>query len=83
MSALPGPDLDRVGLCARQTAGLQVSDRISLRLGGDAELLEAVRAHEGFVAAETLAAGGVTYSAADGEAVTVDGRPLRIAVAVS
>ena len=40
---------------ARKDAGLNVEDRISLTLGGDDELLEAVRAHEDYVTGETLA----------------------------
>ena len=43
---------------ARKAAGLQVEDRIELRLGGDDELLAAAREHEAYVAGETLAAGG-------------------------
>ncbi len=66
---------------ARKAAGLRVEDRISLSLGGDAELLEAIRAHEDYVAGETLAT-SVSYT--DGalmtEAVTIDGRDLAIAL---
>ena len=40
---------------ARKQAGLDVSDRISLELGGDDELLEAAREHESYIAGETLA----------------------------
>ena len=40
---------------ARKNAGLKVEDRIALTLGGDAELLDATRAHEEYVAGETLA----------------------------
>ena len=40
---------------ARKDAGLNVEDRIALRLGGDGELLDAARAHEDYVARETLA----------------------------
>ena len=39
---------------ARKRAGLEVSDRIALTLGGDDELLDAARAHEPYVAGETL-----------------------------
>ena len=45
---------------ARKQAGLEVSDRIALTLGGDDGLLEAARAHEDYVAGETLAT-SVTY----------------------
>ena len=48
---------------ARREAGLEVTDRIELRLAGDAELLDAARAHEAYVAGETLAT-SVSY---DGE----------------
>jgi isoleucyl-tRNA synthetase len=64
---------------ARKSAGLNVEDRISLRLGGDEELLEAVRAHEGYVSAETLTT-ALALDAADGEPATIDGRELRIEV---
>jgi isoleucyl-tRNA synthetase len=67
---------------ARKAAGLAVEDRITLTLGGDAELLEAARAHEPYVAGETLAV-AVTYDGAgvaDGEAASIEGRPLVIVV---
>jgi isoleucyl-tRNA synthetase len=65
---------------ARKTAGLDVSDRIELALGGDAELLEAARAYEPYIARETLAV-GVGYEAApDREQATVKGRSLSIGV---
>jgi isoleucyl-tRNA synthetase len=65
---------------ARKQAGLDVTDRIALVLGGDGELLDAARAHEQYVAGETLAT-SVAYDAEGaGEAVTVDGRNLVIAV---
>ncbi len=65
---------------ARKAAGLAVEDRIALTLGGDAELLEATREHEGYVAGETLAV-SVGYAGDEGETATVDGRELRIGVA--
>jgi isoleucyl-tRNA synthetase len=64
---------------ARQGAGLEVSDRIALALGGDAELQAAARAFEGYVAGETLAT-SVAYDAADGAATAIEGRELRISV---
>jgi isoleucyl-tRNA synthetase len=64
---------------ARKDSGLEISDRIELSLGGDSELVAAARAHESYVTGETLAT-SVSYDGADGEAVTVDGRPLEIAV---
>src|SRR6202000_2277438 len=39
----------------RRDQGLEVSDRITLLLDGDPELLDAVRAHHDYVAGETLA----------------------------
>jgi isoleucyl-tRNA synthetase len=63
---------------ARKTAGLNVEDRISLTLGGDEYLLEAVREHEAYVAGEVLAT-GVSYDGATaGQTVDIKGRPLRI-----
>jgi isoleucyl-tRNA synthetase len=65
---------------ARKAAGLEVEDRIALELGGDPELLAAARAHEPYVAGEVLAQ-SVVYDGADGEPVTIEGRPLVIRVA--
>ena len=65
---------------ARKEAGLQITDRIELALGGDADLIEAAREHEPYIAAEVLAT-SVTYDAANGASATIDGRDLRIAVA--
>jgi isoleucyl-tRNA synthetase len=45
----------RVVQQARRDAGLSVSDRIRLTIGADGALADAVRAHAGFVAEETLA----------------------------
>ena len=65
---------------ARKAAGLNVEDRISLTLGGDGELLEAARAHERYVAGETLAT-ALSYDGADGgQPATIEGRELRIRV---
>jgi isoleucyl-tRNA synthetase len=65
---------------ARKQAGLDVSDRISLALGGDEELLAAAREHEAYIAGETLAT-SVDYGAdGAGEKATIEGRELRIAV---
>ena len=65
---------------ARKQAGLEVSDRIALALGGDEELLAAAREHEAYIAGETLA-DSVDYSADGvGEKATIEGRELRIAV---
>jgi isoleucyl-tRNA synthetase len=82
-------DLRREGLAreivhavqaARKRAGLEVSDRIALRLTGDDELVTAAREHEEYVAGETLAT-SVSYDAGDSaEKVTIDGRELEISV---
>ena len=65
---------------ARRDAGLEVTDRIELVLGGDAELLDAARAHEAYVAGETLAR-NVSYDGdASGTTTAIEGRDLRIGV---
>ena len=66
---------------ARKDAGLEVEDRIELRLGGDDELLAAARAHEGYLSGETLAQTVDYGDGADTSAATIDGLELRIAVA--
>jgi isoleucyl-tRNA synthetase len=65
----------------RKRTGLEVEDRIALTLGGDVELLDAVRAFEGYVSGETLAATVAYDSDRSGNAATIEGRELRIAVA--
>jgi isoleucyl-tRNA synthetase len=76
-------DIVRAVQLARQEAGLEVTDRISLALDGDSELLGAAREHERYIAGETLAT-QVSYEGLDGAApVTVDGRELRIGVALA
>jgi isoleucyl-tRNA synthetase len=76
-------DIVRAIQNTRKDAGLEVSDRITLSLRGDAELLDAARAHEDWIAGEVLAT-SVAYDMSDEEGVTVqiDGRPLRIGVGV-
>jgi hypothetical protein len=64
---------------ARKEAGLDISDRIDLALGGDEELLEAARAHEEYLTGEVLAT-AVAYGASDGTTAKIDGRELTIAV---
>src|SRR5690606_36234748 len=56
-------DVVRVVQQARREAGLDVADRIALTLDGPAAVLDAVRAHEPFVAGEVLAT-SVTYGPA-------------------
>ena len=64
---------------ARREAGLDVTDRIKLMLTGDAALLDAARAHEEYLAGETLAT-EVEFEAGVGEPVAIDGRELTILV---
>ena len=64
---------------ARKDAGLEITDRIQLALGGDEELLAAAREHEAYLAGEVLAT-AVDYGAADGAGTEIEGRQLRIAV---
>jgi isoleucyl-tRNA synthetase len=64
---------------ARKEAGLEITDRIELALGGDEELLAAARAHQDYVAGEVLAT-AVAYDAADGATATFDGHELRISI---
>jgi len=66
---------------ARKDAGLEITDRIELSLGGDAELLDAARAHERYLAGEVLATAVAYGEATDGTAALIDGRELAIAVA--
>ena len=69
---------------ARRAAGLDISDRITLTLDGAGELLAAAREYERYLAGEVLAV-AIAYDPAGemqavGEAVTIDGLPLRIAL---
>jgi isoleucyl-tRNA synthetase len=65
---------------ARREAGLDVSDRIELSLGGDEELLGAARSHENYITGETLAT-SVSYDGdSAGQRATVEGRELVIGV---
>jgi len=75
-------DLVRVVQQARRDAGLDVADRIALTVDAPADVVEAARTHEGFLASETLST-SVTYSpVAEGFAGTVgDGTKVTVAVA--
>ncbi len=64
---------------ARKDAGLEITDRIELALGGDEELLTAAREHEAYLAGEVLAT-AVAYESGDGAGAEIDGRQLHIAV---
>jgi isoleucyl-tRNA synthetase len=75
-------DIVRAVQLARQGAGLEVTDRIALTLDGDESLIEAARAHQDYIAGETLAT-SVSYESLDGaEPVQIEGRNLRIGVAL-
>ena len=66
---------------ARKEAGLEVEDRIVLRLGGDQEVLAAARAYESYIRGETLAE-QLTFDAdGRGAAASIDGRELLIELA--
>jgi isoleucyl-tRNA synthetase len=68
---------------ARKAAGLEVSDSITLTLAGDTKLIDAARAHERYIAGETLASELSFDSVADSggaHTATIDGRELRIGV---
>jgi len=65
---------------ARKQAGLEVSDRIELRLGGDDELLAAARAHEAYVSGETLATSLEYGTDGSGDVTSIEGRELLIAL---
>ncbi|MEX2448548.1 MAG: isoleucine--tRNA ligase [Solirubrobacterales bacterium] len=64
---------------ARKEAGLEITDRIELSLGGDEELLAAARAHEDYIVGEVLAT-AIAYDAADGTTAKLDGRELSISL---
>jgi isoleucyl-tRNA synthetase len=64
---------------ARKEAGLDITDRIELGLGGDEELLAAAREHQPYIAGEVLAT-AVAYDAADGVTAKLDGRELHIVI---
>ena len=74
------PELAREGLArdlvravqqARKDAGLEVSDRITLAVGGDDEVAAAVEAHRDLVAGETLAEEVEALESPDGNGVAV------------
>jgi isoleucyl-tRNA synthetase len=64
---------------ARKEAGLEITDRIALSLGGDEDLLAAARTHEQYLAGEVLAT-SVAYDAADGATAKIDSLKLKIIV---
>jgi len=82
------PDLAAEGLArdlvrgvqqARRDAGLEVSDRITLAIGGDDAVLDAARAHVDLIGSETLAtvtvgdiSDGTAVEVADGHAALIE-----------
>jgi isoleucyl-tRNA synthetase len=64
---------------ARKAAGLEITDRIELALGGDEDLLAAAREHEPYLKGEVLAT-SIAYDAGEGAEAKIDARELRIAV---
>ena len=64
---------------ARKEAGLEITDRIELGLGGDEELLAVAREYEPYLAGEVLAS-SASYDATEGTVVKIEGRDLRIAL---
>ncbi|SHF33356.1 isoleucine--tRNA ligase [Streptoalloteichus hindustanus] len=76
-------DVVRVVQQARRAADLHVSDRIAVTLELPADVVDAVRAHQEFLAAETLA-DSVAYGPAGDDAfdgAVGEGAPVRVAVA--
>jgi isoleucyl-tRNA synthetase len=65
---------------ARKQAGLEVSDRIALVLGGDDQVVEAARAHEDYVAGETLATSVAYEEDSSATVVRIEGSELQISV---
>jgi isoleucyl-tRNA synthetase len=68
---------------ARKEAGLEITDRIDLTLGGDPELIAAAEAHQTYLAAEVLATSMAYDGDADGTSTQIDGRSLSISVSRS
>ena len=61
-------DVVRIVQQARRDAGLAVSDRITLTIGADGAVADAVRTHAGFLAGETLAVDVAVLPAAEVDA---------------
>ncbi|HEY5847151.1 MAG TPA: DUF5915 domain-containing protein, partial [Microlunatus sp.] len=75
-------DVVRAVQQARRQAGLEVSDRIALVLGGDDSVRAAVETHAELIKAETLATTLVVGDVARGETVAVgDAQTIAVAVA--
>jgi len=65
---------------ARKAAGLEITDRIVLGLGGDPDLLEAARDHEAYLAGEVLATAVSIGDGQGGVDAKIEGRELLISV---
>jgi isoleucyl-tRNA synthetase len=66
----------------RRNAGLEITDRIGLDLGGDERLVEAAREHTSYISDEVLAT-SVTFDGGSGdtsETVQIDGMDLVIGI---
>ena len=75
-------DVVRAVQQARREAGLEVSDRIALVLGGNETVRHAVQTHAQLIKAETLAAELEVADVADGETAAVgDGQKVTVTVA--
>jgi len=71
----------RVVQDARRTAGLEVGDRIVLRLGSEGAVADAIRTHAGSIAGETLALElHEDLDDADAPVTEIDGTPVRVRV---
>ncbi|RHW28057.1 isoleucine--tRNA ligase [Nocardioides immobilis] len=77
-------DLVRAVQQARRDAGLDVTDRISLTVGGSKAVLAAATAHEDLIAKETLATSYSVQDGAEGTSVTVgDREPATVSVVLA
>ena len=65
---------------ARKDAGLEITDRIALTLGGDQDLLAAAQAYQDYLANEVLATSVSYDGSANGATAKIDGRDLSIGV---
>ncbi len=65
---------------ARKAAGLEITDRIELGLGGDPELLTAARDHQAYLAGEVLASAVRIGDGEGGTDTKIEGRELLISV---
>ncbi|WP_370948302.1 isoleucine--tRNA ligase [Amycolatopsis sp. cg5] len=75
-------DLIRVVQQARRDAGLDVADRIELVVDAPAEVTEAAKAHEKFVASETLSL-AVSYGEVTGGSEGTVGEGVKVTVSVA